>query len=72
MPDQCVDECVGEGKMRVERPVVLIIRDGWGLNEKLEGNAVAAAWTPNIDSYKSKLILLHFCQFILNCNWINN
>ena len=38
--------------MRVGRPVVLIIRDGWGLNERLEGNAVAAAWTPNIDSYK--------------------
>ncbi|MBN1852360.1 MAG: 2,3-bisphosphoglycerate-independent phosphoglycerate mutase, partial [Pirellulales bacterium] len=36
------------------RPVVLIIRDGWGLSEKLEGNAVAAADTPNIDAYKAK------------------
>ncbi|MBN2713785.1 MAG: 2,3-bisphosphoglycerate-independent phosphoglycerate mutase, partial [Planctomycetes bacterium] len=36
------------------RPVVLIIRDGWGLNEKTEGNAVAAASTPNIDGYKAK------------------
>ncbi len=35
------------------RPVALIIRDGWGLNEKAEGNAVAAAATPNSDSYKA-------------------
>jgi 2,3-bisphosphoglycerate-independent phosphoglycerate mutase len=34
------------------RPVALIIRDGWGLSEKTEGNAVAAADTPNIDAYK--------------------
>lgn len=34
------------------RPVALIIRDGWGLNEKVEGNAVKAAKTPNIDAYK--------------------
>lgn len=36
----------------MKRPVVLIIRDGWGLSDKIEGNAVAAASTPNIDSYK--------------------
>jgi 2,3-bisphosphoglycerate-independent phosphoglycerate mutase len=36
------------------RPVALIIRDGWGVNDKTEGNAVAAANTPNIDSYKAK------------------
>jgi 2,3-bisphosphoglycerate-independent phosphoglycerate mutase len=37
------------------RPVALIIRDGWGLSEATaeEGNAVAAADTPNIDSYKA-------------------
>lgn len=34
------------------RPVALIIRDGWGLNDKSEGNAVKAAKTPNIDAYK--------------------
>ncbi len=34
------------------RPVVLIIRDGWGLNDKQEGNAVAAANTTNTDYYK--------------------
>ncbi|MDA3923929.1 MAG: 2,3-bisphosphoglycerate-independent phosphoglycerate mutase [Kiritimatiellae bacterium] len=35
------------------RPVVLIIRDGWGLNEKEEANAVAAANTPVIDQLKA-------------------
>jgi len=33
------------------RPVVLIIRDGWGINPDAEGNAVKAAHTPNIDHY---------------------
>ena len=36
------------------RPVCLIIRDGWGYSEIAEGNAVMAANTPNIDSYKAK------------------
>ncbi|HCK98926.1 MAG TPA: 2,3-bisphosphoglycerate-independent phosphoglycerate mutase [Candidatus Marinimicrobia bacterium] len=36
------------------RPVALIIRDGWGYNENKKGNAIAAAKTPNIDSYKEK------------------
>lgn len=36
----------------VKRPVALIIRDGWGLNERTEGNAVAAARTPNVTSWK--------------------
>ncbi len=36
------------------RPVALIIRDGWGLNERTDGNAVAAARTPNIAAYKAK------------------
>lgn len=36
------------------RPVCLIVRDGWGYNENTKGNAVAAANTPNIDSYKEK------------------
>jgi 2,3-bisphosphoglycerate-independent phosphoglycerate mutase len=36
------------------RPVALIIRDGWGYNENPRGNAVLAANTPNINSYKSK------------------
>lgn len=36
------------------RPVCIIIRDGWGINENPVGNAVMAANTPNIDSYKKK------------------
>lgn len=36
------------------RPVVLIIRDGWGISEDKEGNAVLAADTPNIDRYKKE------------------
>ncbi|NQU38565.1 MAG: 2,3-bisphosphoglycerate-independent phosphoglycerate mutase [Lentisphaerae bacterium] len=35
------------------RPVVLIIRDGWGVSDQVEGNAVLAADTPNIDRYKA-------------------
>ena len=38
----------------MRRPVALIIRDGWGLREEKDGNAVAAATTPNIDSYKAQ------------------
>lgn len=38
----------------MRRPVVLIVRDGWGLREETKGNAVAAAATPNIDSYKAR------------------
>ena len=30
-------------------PLVLLILDGWGLNKKTEGNAIASARTPNID-----------------------
>lgn len=36
------------------RPVCLIVRDGWGFNENPKGNAVLAADTPNIDSFKKK------------------
>src|SRR6266704_845948 len=31
------------------RPFVLIIMDGWGVNPRKEGNAIALAHTPNID-----------------------
>ncbi len=34
------------------RPVVIIIRDGWGVTEQADGNAVAAAHTPNVDRYR--------------------
>ncbi len=32
------------------RPFVLIIMDGWGVNPRKEGNAIALARTPNIDT----------------------
>jgi len=31
------------------RPFVLVILDGWGINPRKEGNAIAMARTPNID-----------------------
>ncbi|HYU75344.1 MAG TPA: hypothetical protein VEL31_21970 [Ktedonobacteraceae bacterium] len=31
------------------RPSVLIVMDGWGINPRKEGNAIALARTPNID-----------------------
>lgn len=36
------------------RPVVLIIRDGWGINPREEGNSVFAAKTPVIDRLKAR------------------
>jgi 2,3-bisphosphoglycerate-independent phosphoglycerate mutase len=36
------------------RLVAVIIRDGWGLNERADGNAVFVARTPNIDCYKAR------------------
>ncbi len=35
----------------MNRPVTLIIMDGFGINEAVEGNAVKAANTPNLDKY---------------------
>lgn len=32
-----------------KRPVLLMILDGYGLNSNKEGNAIAAAMTPNLD-----------------------
>ena len=39
---------------KAKRPVCLIIRDGWGLNERVEGNAIAAADTCVTEMLKSK------------------
>lgn len=36
------------------RPFVLIIMDGWGINPREEGNAIALAHTPNIDKLASQ------------------
>jgi len=36
------------------RPVVLIVRDGWGVNAHHEGNSVVAAKTPVIDQIRAR------------------
>ncbi len=36
------------------QPLALIILDGWGLAQSGQGNAIALADTPNMDSYKEK------------------
>ena len=36
------------------RPVVLIIRDGWGVNPRKEGNSAFAAKTPVIDQIRAR------------------
>ncbi|MBR4720942.1 MAG: 2,3-bisphosphoglycerate-independent phosphoglycerate mutase [Clostridia bacterium] len=35
----------------MKKPIALIILDGFGINETVEGNAIKAAKKPNIDSY---------------------
>ena len=37
-----------------EGPVALLILDGWGLSQKIEGNAVLAARTPYLDSLSAR------------------
>ncbi|EKD49622.1 MAG: hypothetical protein ACD_63C00091G0005 [uncultured bacterium] len=37
-------------KTKIYKPVVLIILDGWGINPSIEGNAIALAKTPIINS----------------------
>ena len=36
------------------RPVVLIIRDGWGVNPRPDGNSVFGAKTPVIDRIRAR------------------
>ena len=43
----------------MRRPVCLIIRDGWGISEKKEHNAVFSAKTPFIDSSKKDYPYCH-------------
>lgn len=38
--------------MKANRPLILIIRDGWGYSKAREGNAVLQARTPNNDCYE--------------------
>ena len=35
----------------IKKPIALIIMDGYGLNSRVEGNAIKAASTPNLDKY---------------------
>ena len=35
--------------MSIKQPVILVILDGWGINPRKEGNAIAQASIPNID-----------------------
>ena len=47
-----------ERSMR-KKPVVLMILDGYGLNDKVEGNAVAQASTPVMDSLMKEYPFVH-------------
>ena len=38
----------------MKKPLVLMILDGFGINNKLEGNAIAAAKKPNLDEFFAK------------------
>ena len=41
-------------KIMEKGPVMLMILDGFGINEKTDGNAVKLAKTPNIDKLMKK------------------
>jgi 2,3-bisphosphoglycerate-independent phosphoglycerate mutase len=45
---------VMEGGIMKHKPVIFIILDGYGLNAKTEGNAIAAANKPNLDRFFSQ------------------
>ena len=36
--------------MTAKEPVILVVLDGWGINPRREGNAIAQASTPNMDA----------------------
>ena len=36
--------------MTISRPAILVILDGWGINPRKEGNAIAHSKTPNMDA----------------------
>lgn len=42
-----------------KKPTVLMILDGYGLNEKTEGNAIAMAKTPVMDKLMSEIGRAH-------------
>ena len=45
---------MNKGENKKTEPVMLIIMDGYGLNDETEGNAVKAAYTPCLDKLFSK------------------
>ncbi|MBN1299423.1 MAG: 2,3-bisphosphoglycerate-independent phosphoglycerate mutase [Actinobacteria bacterium] len=40
-------------RLKVKKPLCLIILDGWGIRKETEGNAIKLASTPNMDNYSS-------------------
>ena len=50
-----------------KKPTVLMILDGYGLNEKCEANAVCEAKTPVMDSLMIRLSSMYAPRFSLNC-----
>ena len=49
--------------MSKKKPTVLMILDGYGLNDKVEGNAVKQANTPVMDDLMANLSLIHIQVF---------
>lgn len=47
-----------------KKPVVLMVLDGYGLNEKTEGNAIAQAKTPVMDKLMAEPISEGLCQWL--------
>ena len=60
MSDETVDEIIEEKEKEIMRkkPAVLMILDGYGLNDRKDGNAVAEAATPVMDK------LMAECPFV--------
>lgn len=46
-----------------KKPVVLMILDGFGLTNKVDGNAVSAANKPNLDN------ILKISSYSIRCQW---
>ena len=46
-----------------KKPTVLMILDGYGLNDRVEGNAVKEANTPVMDQ------LMAECPYVRSCKW---
>src|ERR1041384_7629066 len=49
IPDAATQVYREEDIVRDQRPLILIVLDGWGINPRPEGNAIARAATPVMD-----------------------